>query len=78
MTTYKGGSKIAWRNPRRLPGGSESEAGTQGGKAGNRWGIAGPPRGRAWVRGGHSRTSTKSRGPGALGIRGEVTEGGWR
>lgn len=71
MTTYKGGSKIAWRNPRRLPAVSESEAGTQGGKAGNRQGTEGPQRGGVWVRAGHSRTSTKSRGPGALGIRGE-------
>lgn len=44
MRTYKGASKIAWRNPRRLLGGSGSEAETHRGKAGGRQGTEGSQR----------------------------------
>lgn len=44
IRTYKGGLKIAWRNPRSLLGGSDSEAETQGSKAGDRQGTEGPQR----------------------------------
>ena len=75
--TYKAVSKIAWRNPGGLPGGSGSGAETQGSKAGDRWGSEGSSKVRemGWV---HSRTSTKAGVLGALEMGKRVTEGGQR